>query len=346
LAKKAATKKTAKKQASNKGATARATTSTAAKTQAARPASKTSPARNGAAKSAPPKPAKKAAKKTAKKPAAPARAAGTASTAKNGSKAKSAPAPKPAAKPAAKPRSAKPKPAAKSSTKPASAAKSVPTTKPAEAATPAPATPAPTAPAATEKPADAKSGRKGITIVNKKTTKKVSRPKTPTQLPRTEPLLGDGAFRKPLIPSGPSASSNGTNGAADATAAPRSRSAFTEKQLQEFRDRLLIKRAELLGDISTMEAEALLSNSGNLSRSPSHIGDYGSDSFEQTLTLNLAAADRRLLREIDDALQRIADGVFGTCELSGKPIGLARLRELPWTRYSIEAARELESRAN
>ncbi len=33
------------------------------------------------------------------------------------------------------------------------------------------------------------------------------------------------------------------------------------------------------------------------------------------------------------------------CEMTGKPIRPERLEELPWARYSIEAARELERRA-
>ena len=55
-----------------------------------------------------------------------------------------------------------------------------------------------------------------------------------------------------------------------------------------------------------------------------------------------AAADRRLIKEIDDALKRIIDKKFGICEMTGKPIRAERLRELPWARYSIEAARQRE----
>jgi RNA polymerase-binding transcription factor DksA len=72
------------------------------------------------------------------------------------------------------------------------------------------------------------------------------------------------------------------------------------------------------------------------------MAEQGSENYEQTLSLDLAAADRKLIREIDDALKRIDDGTFGICEHSGKPIKLERLEELPWARYSIEAARELE----
>ena len=57
---------------------------------------------------------------------------------------------------------------------------------------------------------------------------------------------------------------------------------------------------------------------------------------------SLRAADRKLIKEIEDALKRIEDGTFGICELTGKPIKAERLEELPWARYSIDAARMLE----
>jgi RNA polymerase-binding transcription factor DksA len=75
------------------------------------------------------------------------------------------------------------------------------------------------------------------------------------------------------------------------------------------------------------------------------MAEQGSDAAGQSLSLDLAAADRRLIKEIDDALQRIESGTYGVCELTGKPIKIERLEELPWARYSIEAARELERRS-
>jgi len=111
-----------------------------------------------------------------------------------------------------------------------------------------------------------------------------------------------------------------------------------------YRDILLAKRRELFGDIENMESEALRSESGSLSHLPQHLADQGSESYERSLSLNLAAADRQLLKEIDDALQRIEDRTYGLCELTGKPISEERLKELPWARYSIEAARQMERR--
>ena len=155
-----------------------------------------------------------------------------------------------------------------------------------------------------------------------------------------------GPIRKPLIPSGPKATAQRPlgqhGGAAPDQVKPTAKTPFGKKELEHYKSLLQRKRAELVGDVSTMENQALRSQSGSLSNMPSHLAEQGSEAYDQSLSLDLAAADRKLIKEIDDALKRIAAGTFGICELTGKPIKLERLEELPWARYSIEAARELE----
>lgn len=117
------------------------------------------------------------------------------------------------------------------------------------------------------------------------------------------------------------------------------------KELEFFRDLLLAKRRELLGDVHSMEEEALRSTSGsNLSNLPIHMADMGTDNYEQEFTLGLVEKDRQLLREINIALGKIRDGTYGICEGTGKPITKARLEAKPWAKYSIEYTRKLESR--
>ncbi|MCC6229125.1 MAG: TraR/DksA C4-type zinc finger protein [Phycisphaerales bacterium] len=248
---------------------------------------------------------------------------------------------KPAAKPAAKP--AKHAPAGKhkptASTKPEAKGKApagkaaAPAKSPAKSATPAPTT-------------DGKAPRKGITIVTPKPVRK-PKPKIISVVPASVGQLA-GTIRKPLIPSGPHASPSrplGAQGDAPDVPIESGKTPFNKKELDLFRAILLRKRSEVAGDIHTMESEALKGESGALSNLPQHLAEQGSETYEQTLALDLVAADRRLVKEIDDALKRVANGTYGLCELTGKPIKAERLQELPWARYSIEAARELERRS-
>lgn len=192
-----------------------------------------------------------------------------------------------------------------------------------------------------------KSGRKGITIVTPKPTSKPKAAPTRAAVPAlTGSILGMGlGSGKPLIPSGPKATPiGGADGAEGDGDGKKPKSPFTKKQLERYREVLLQKRRELLGDIDSMESEALKSQSGSLSHLPQHMAEQGSETYEQSLSLDLAAADRVLLREIEAALVRIRERTYGLCERTGKPISKDRLSELPWARYSIEAAREMERR--
>ncbi len=120
---------------------------------------------------------------------------------------------------------------------------------------------------------------------------------------------------------------------------------LTPKELEFFRDLLLAKRRELVGDMSSMEREALRTGGNtNLSNLPIHMADMGTDNYEQEFTLGLMEKDRKLLREINGALAKLQDGSYGICEGSGKPISKARLEAQPWAKFSIEYARKMEGR--
>ena len=124
------------------------------------------------------------------------------------------------------------------------------------------------------------------------------------------------------------------------------RSVLTNSEIQKFRETLLQKRAELIGDVNSIESEALrksrLDAAGDLSSMPIHMADIGTDNFEQEFALGLMDGERRFLGQINDALVRIENGVYGICEGTAKPIAKARLQASPWARYCIEYATMVE----
>jgi RNA polymerase-binding transcription factor DksA len=114
------------------------------------------------------------------------------------------------------------------------------------------------------------------------------------------------------------------------------------KELTEYKKILLEARAELIARVTGLEDEALRSSGGNLSNMPLHMADIGTDTFDQDLAIGMAETERELLREIDEALDRVVAKTYGVCQLTGKPIPKARLDAKPWAKYTIEAARQLE----
>jgi DnaK suppressor protein len=108
--------------------------------------------------------------------------------------------------------------------------------------------------------------------------------------------------------------------------------------MKTIKDMLVKMRAELVQEISrrskaTTEAGA------------QDIGDIlDSVSEERTRELDMILTDRekRKLHQIDDALDRIEDGIYGQCDECGVKIPRARLKVLPFAKFCVECQEKNE----
>ncbi len=120
---------------------------------------------------------------------------------------------------------------------------------------------------------------------------------------------------------------------------PIPKTRLTDPELAEFTRLLLDKRAELVGDVEHLTFEALGSDhTSGSSTVPLHMADMGTDNWEQEFTLGLIDNERALVREIDDALDRITNKTYGVCLATHLPISKSRLRAKPWAKYCVEYA--------
>lgn len=121
---------------------------------------------------------------------------------------------------------------------------------------------------------------------------------------------------------------------------------LTPEDVEHFQHLLVEKMQEIVGDVNSIEDEALkksrLDATGDLSSMPIHMADIGTDNYEQEFALNLLDSERKILHEIAEALQRIEDNTYGICEVTGRGISKARLEARPWAKYCIEYARLIE----
>jgi RNA polymerase-binding transcription factor DksA len=74
------------------------------------------------------------------------------------------------------------------------------------------------------------------------------------------------------------------------------------------------------------------------------MADAGTDSYDRDLALSMLSHQQNAVYEIQEALNRIRDGTYGVCEMTGKKIPAERLEAIPWTRFTAEAERMLEKR--
>ncbi|MBQ98137.1 MAG: hypothetical protein CMP30_09100 [Roseibacillus sp.] len=84
------------------------------------------------------------------------------------------------------------------------------------------------------------------------------------------------------------------------------------------------------------------SSGGEASVSGTHLGDAGSDAYDRDFALNLLSKEQDALQEIQAALERIADGYYGICGISGKKIPQARLEAIPFARLTVECQSKWE----
>jgi DnaK suppressor protein len=123
-------------------------------------------------------------------------------------------------------------------------------------------------------------------------------------------------------------------------------------ELVEFRSALLSLQARIRGDVQQLTREALDRNEGGgESKSPTHIAELGTQTFEQDFSLRVAESDQDVLAEIEAALKRIDAGTFGSClaclEEGKTPakslIPKARLKAIPYAKNCIECERKREN---
>ena len=102
-------------------------------------------------------------------------------------------------------------------------------------------------------------------------------------------------------------------------------------QLAFFKERLLAMKRQLLENAGAT-SEHLREN--DVVPDPA---DRATIEEEHALELRTRDRERKLMKKIDESLQRIESGEYGYCEETGEPIGLKRLEARPIATLSIEA---------
>src|SRR5262249_39672839 len=147
-------------------------------------------------------------------------------------------------------------------------------------------------------------------------------------------------------PAGPASAANTDLRPGAAPTRAKGDDRLNDADLKHFESRLLEERARIMREMGHLENTILKVNprdsAGEVGGYSFHMADAGTDSMEREISFDIASKEGRLLREIDDALRRIYNGVFGICEASGKPIARVRLEALPWARYTLEEQANME----
>lgn len=119
------------------------------------------------------------------------------------------------------------------------------------------------------------------------------------------------------------------------------KSAYTKKDLEDLRRRLVDERAELETQLTTIEETSFATSQSDMSGEVSfdeENADAGTFTFERERDLSIENNVRDLMGKIDRALIRMDQGSYGLCARCGKSIEKTRLKALPYVDLCIKDA--------
>lgn len=112
---------------------------------------------------------------------------------------------------------------------------------------------------------------------------------------------------------------------------------MNSNQLSFFRKQLVDWRCELVAS----NAGYVLSLKETTMRKPDPVDQSASNS-EMALDVQTRNRQQNLIKQIDYALNRINDGEYGYCEITGEPIGLRRLLARPIATMCVDVQEHYE----
>jgi DnaK suppressor protein len=120
---------------------------------------------------------------------------------------------------------------------------------------------------------------------------------------------------------------------------------FSDEELEHFKELLLERRREAKEEIEHMrdQVEEAKEHAGDDSAYGVHMADAGTDAREREKLHLMIARQQKYVGYLDRALERIKNGTYGICRVTGEPIAKERLEAVPHTEISIEAKRKEKS---
>ena len=73
-----------------------------------------------------------------------------------------------------------------------------------------------------------------------------------------------------------------------------------------------------------------------------HQADEGTDDFVKNINLEVSSKETNMLRQIDRALEKIQEGTYGVCDLTGEEIPMKRLEAIPYATMTVKAQEQFE----
>lgn len=110
---------------------------------------------------------------------------------------------------------------------------------------------------------------------------------------------------------------------------------MTELNIDNIKENLIAERDNLFAKLNGNDLSV------DDSETPDPV-DLAVQNYSKNVLLAVSENDSRQLQMIDEALQRIEDEEYGTCQNCGKEIMTKRLQAVPWARYCLDCQELVE----
>lgn len=116
------------------------------------------------------------------------------------------------------------------------------------------------------------------------------------------------------------------------------------KHYEEVIKKELTDSVAYIEKINREQSKGARENSGDLSSYAFHQADQGSDTNLMEQTVMMMEQEREKIRLLNDALNRIYDGVYGNCETCGELIQETRLDVIPYAKNCFDCTEKMEDK--
>jgi len=121
---------------------------------------------------------------------------------------------------------------------------------------------------------------------------------------------------------------------------------YTRDDLKKIRRSLVNQKSKIIEELMVLNEDSLRKSSrdasGDLSGYSFHMADMATDQYDREFLLSLAEGEREILYTLDDAIKKIDEGTYGTCDMCGEIISKQRLKAMPQAQYCIKCQEKKE----
>lgn len=113
-----------------------------------------------------------------------------------------------------------------------------------------------------------------------------------------------------------------------------------KSDIADFKKKLQAIRAQITKSLKGSTAE--VKTPDEATGYSQHQADQGTDDFDRTIHLEITGKEYSILRQVDRALEKIDEGTYGICDVSGEEIPNARLQAIPYANVTVKVQEQME----